>query len=130
MTALSQSWPAFFTSAAPHGSMLQAELSSRSPDNAAMSRRLPPMVVTVEIRGGPTVRLDYDPARGHGDVIACTRITVRSEIPPSAPRCLCYLLAEAEGLLCPYADSHQQSPAHRAHVAHQAAAPPGSGRLS
>ena len=39
------------------------------------------MVVTVEIRGGPTVRLDYDPARGHGDVIACTRITVRSETP-------------------------------------------------
>src|SRR4051812_19680823 len=53
-----------------------------------MSRRLPPMVVTVEIRGGPTVRLDYDPARGHGDVIACTRITERSEIPPSAQRWL------------------------------------------
>ena len=82
------------------------------------------MVVTVEIRGGPTVRLDYDPARGHGDVIACTRITVRSEIPPSAQRWLWYLLADACGLLCTYAVYQQEWPADRGPAAQQPPAAP------
>jgi hypothetical protein len=82
------------------------------------------MVVTVEIRGGPTVRLDYDPARGHGDGRACTSITVRSEIPPSAQRWLWYLLADACGLLCPYAIYQQECPADRGPAAEQPPAAP------
>jgi hypothetical protein len=69
------------------------------------------MVVTVEIRGGPTVRLDYDPARGGGDVRACTRLTMRSAIPPRAQHWLWYLLTDACGLLCSYAVNQEDWPA-------------------